>query len=41
MSAPFPWGRVSRALVRETCPGDTVVLGPARGTMIVERQVEP
>jgi NAD(P)H-flavin reductase/hemoglobin-like flavoprotein len=28
-------GRVSRALVRETCPGDTVVLGPARGTMIV------
>ena len=32
----LPTGRVSRALVRETCPGDTVVLGPALGTMIVD-----
>jgi len=31
-----PAGRVSRALVRETWPGDTVVLGPALGTMIVD-----
>jgi NAD(P)H-flavin reductase len=32
----IPMGRVSRALVHETGPGDTVVLGPARGTMIVD-----
>jgi NAD(P)H-flavin reductase/hemoglobin-like flavoprotein len=31
-----PMGRVSRTLVHETCAGDTVVLGPARGTMIVD-----
>jgi NAD(P)H-flavin reductase/hemoglobin-like flavoprotein len=31
-----PLGRVSRALVHDTGPGDTVVLGPARGTMIVD-----
>lgn len=29
-------GRVSGVLVHETVPGDTVVLGPARGTMIVD-----
>jgi NAD(P)H-flavin reductase/hemoglobin-like flavoprotein len=32
----IPLGRVSRALVHETCPGDMVVLGPARGTMIAD-----
>jgi NAD(P)H-flavin reductase/hemoglobin-like flavoprotein len=32
----IPMGRVSRALVHETGPGDTVVLGPARGTMIAD-----
>lgn len=31
-----PAGRVSRALVHATSSGDTVVLGPARGTMIVD-----
>ena len=31
-----PAGTVSRALVHETCPGDMVVLGPARGTMIAD-----
>jgi NAD(P)H-flavin reductase len=31
-----PAGRVSRALVHETRAGDTVVLGPARGTMVVD-----
>ena len=29
-----PMGTVSRTLVHETHPGDTVLLGPARGTMI-------
>jgi NAD(P)H-flavin reductase len=32
----IPTGRVSRALVHETGPGDTLVLGPPRGTMIVD-----
>ncbi len=32
----IPTGRVSRALVYETAPGDTVVLGPARGTMVAD-----
>jgi len=32
----IPAGRVSRALVHETRAGDTVVLGPARGTMVVD-----
>jgi NAD(P)H-flavin reductase/hemoglobin-like flavoprotein len=31
-----PTGRVSRALVHETGTGDTLVLGPPRGTMIVD-----
>jgi NAD(P)H-flavin reductase/hemoglobin-like flavoprotein len=31
-----PMGRVSRVLVHETGPGDTVVLGPAGGTMVAD-----
>jgi NAD(P)H-flavin reductase len=33
-----PLGRVSRTLVHGTCPGDTVVLGPARGTMVADER---
>jgi NAD(P)H-flavin reductase/hemoglobin-like flavoprotein len=32
----LPAGRVSRALVHDTQAGDTVVLGPARGTMVAD-----
>ncbi len=32
----IPGGQVSTALVQETGPGDTVLLGPARGTMVVD-----
>ena len=33
----IPGGQVSTALVHGTGPGDTVLLGPARGTMVVDR----
>ncbi len=33
----IPGGQVSTALVQDTGPGDTVLLGPARGTMVVDR----
>jgi NAD(P)H-flavin reductase/hemoglobin-like flavoprotein len=33
-----PTGRVSRTLVHKTGPGDTVVLGPARGTMVADER---
>ncbi len=32
----IPGGQVSRALVHDTRAGDTVLLGPARGTMVVD-----
>jgi NAD(P)H-flavin reductase/hemoglobin-like flavoprotein len=32
----IPGGQVSTALVQDTGPGDTVLLGPARGTMVVD-----
>ncbi|MGO9219596.1 MAG: globin domain-containing protein [Streptosporangiaceae bacterium] len=32
----IPGGQVSRALVHDTSAGDTVLLGPARGTMVVD-----